>query len=302
MNRDSSTFRIGAIGVDSSHLPEFTKRVLALHESARARCLVTRLWTDGKHDLREEQAQQWLKSAVAMGVKPARSIDELLDDVDGVMVLAVNGNKHLEFALPGLKRGLPTYIDKPLTCSLDEARQLLTAARGGNARCFSASSLRFAAEVTDFPREQLGTLCAIDAFGPGELIASMPGLFFYGVHAIEMVDALWGPGVRRVRAVTTADRDLVDLAYHDGRCARLRMERAGAYEFGATIHGQKQVHQFRVDFSGVYNRMIERMTHFFEGGPAPVPLRDTIENIAVMEAGNRSMAADGEWIDVANEE
>ena len=293
-----STFRLGAIGIDSSHLPEFTKRIKALNESGQTRCRVTGLWTDGRHDLPAERAHQWQSMAEEMGVRTAASMDELLGAVDGVMVLAVNGNRHLELSLPALERGLPTYIDKPLTCDLKQARQILDVSRRRNARCYSASSLRFAAEVTDLPRAELGKLAAIDAFGPGEISAAMRGLFYYGVHTIEMVDAIWGPGVKRVSAITLPDRDLADLDYHDGRYARLRMDRKGCYDFGATVHGEKKVHQFKVNFAEVYDRLIQGMTRFFEGGPAPVPLRDLVENVAVMEAGNASMKREGVWVEV----
>jgi hypothetical protein len=40
------------------------------------------------------------------------------------------------------------------------------------------------------------------------------------------------------------------------------------------------------------------MVRFFEGGEPPAPLRDIVENVAVMEAGNRSIAQDGAWITV----
>ena len=293
-----SPFRLGAIGIDSSHLPEFTRRINALGDAGRTRCRVTSLWTDGRHDLPLERAMKWQADAEALGVRPAASIDELLGDVDGVMVLAVNGNRHFEFAMPALQRGLPTYVDKPLTCDLGQARQLLSIARERGARCYSGSSLRFASEVSDLPRGELGRLVAVDVFGPGQLSPAMEGLFYYGVHAIEMVDAIWGPGVRRVSAITTPDRDLLDLDYHDGRYARLRMERAGCYDFGATVHGEKKLHQFKVDFADVYNRLVNGMTRFFEGGDAPVRLRDSVENVAVMEAGNRSMKRDGAWVDV----
>ena len=140
MSRD--TLRIGAIGADSSHLPEFTKRIKALHEEGKTRCLVTHVYDPGQHDLAD--APKWLKTAQDMGVALAGSLDELIKSSDAVMVLAVNGNKHLQLALPGLRKGLPTYIDKPLTCNLAEAKQLLVEARRSNARCYSASSLRFA--------------------------------------------------------------------------------------------------------------------------------------------------------------
>ena len=288
--------RIGAIGIDSSHLPEFSRRMKELNAAKKTRCLVTHVFDPGGHDL--PKAAEWLAKTRDMGAQQVGSMDELLKSVDGVMVLSVNGNKHLPLSLPSLERGLPTYIDKPLTCNLSEAKQLLATARKTSARCYSASSLRFPAEVTEMDKAALGALKAIDAFGPGSIHALMEGLFFYGVHTIEMVDALWGPGVKRVSAVHLEDRDLLDLDYHDGRFARLRMERKGAYEFGATVHGEKGVKQFKVDFAPVYTRLMEGMARFFEGGAAPPPLRDLVENVAVMEAGNASMKRDGAWVEI----
>jgi predicted dehydrogenase len=299
----AAPLRIGAVGVDSSHLPEFTKRINALHSAGGTRCEVTAFFDPGGHDMPEGDVKKWREATLGMGVSEAASMEALLGQVDGVMVLAVSGHKHLALAKPSLARGLPTYVDKPLTCALAEAVQLLAAARAGKARCYSASSLRFAGEVEAVRgRADLGKLAAIDAFGPGELHPLMPGLLFYGVHTIEMVDAIWGPGVKRVSAVHSDDRDLLDLEYHDGRYARLRMERKGCYDFGATVHGEKGLASFKVDFADVYNRLVKGMTRFFEGGPAPAELRDIVENVAVMEAGNASMARDGAWVDVAKVE
>lgn len=291
--------RLGCIGTDSSHLIEFSRRINVLSDAGKSQARVTCFWSDGRHDMPVENVAEWERATEAVGARRASSLDELLANVYGVLVLAVNGNRHLELALPAIDRGLPTYIDKPLTCDLAQAKQLLAASRQSGARCYSASSLRFAREVTDLPREALGRIVAIDAAGPGELNDSMEGLFFYGVHTIEMVDALFGsPGVRRVRAVRGDARHLVDLEYHDGRAAHLRLERSGSYDFAATVHGEKALHQFKVDFTGVYDRLIEGMIRFFEGGAAPAPLRDIVENIAVMAAGNASIRSGGDWVDV----
>jgi len=292
--------QLGVIGVDSSHLPEFARRINTLHREGRAAVQVTQCWTDGRHDMPESDVEQWLMRARAEGVERAEDLDAMLEAVDGVLVLGVNGHKHLEQATPALERGLPTYIDKPLTCDLGQARQILERARKTDAPCYSASSLRFAPEVEAVraAADRLGELATIDAFGPGELNESMRGLFFYGVHTIEMVDAIWGPGVERVRAVGTEDRAVVEPAHPDGRFPRLRTERRGAYAFGATVHGTRAVEPFVVDFAPVYDRLIAGMVRFFEGGDPPAPLRDIVENIAVIEAAHRSMERDGQWTQV----
>jgi len=290
--------QIAAIGIDSSHLPEFSKRIRKLRADGKTRCRVTQMWTDGLHRMPEDEVRKWRMQAEAEGVVMAESMDAMLDAADGVMVLAVDGNRHLELAEEALKRSLPTYIDKPLTCNLPDAKKILELARKHHTPCYSASSLRFANEVRGLDQLSLGRLDAIDAYGPGELNPAMKGLFFYGIHTIEMVDALWGGGVARVRCDQMPDRDIVQLQYHDGRYAHLRMDRKAAYDFGATVHGSDAIHSFKVDFAQIYDRLIEGMTGFFEGGPPPATLDRLVEAIAVIETAHTSAETGGGWVDM----
>lgn len=320
--------RIGIIGIDSSHTPVFTNRVNTLNAEGKTSCKVTTFWDPGRHEWQhpngaEQSARdvaKWREDTIKDGAVQVKSMDELLDDVDGVMVLNISGHRHLELAEAALKQGMPVYVDKPLTCSLEQAKTLLKLTRDNKARCYSASSLRFITEIPKLDKEKLGDIVAIDAFGNGEVMAIMPDLWHYGCHCIEMVDAIFkwsaqGPGVKRVSAVKSATPfvkggkaqpgneamsgyHLLDMEYHDGRIVRCRMDRNGSWAFGATVHGTKNVQQFVVDFGPVYTRLVEGMVRFFEGGEAPVDLRDIVENVAVMEAGNRSIASGGEWVDV----
>lgn len=295
---DPPPLRLGAIGVDSSHLPEFSRRIKERHDAGQTPCRVAAFWTDGQHDMPADDVAKWGADTEALGAEKFDDLDAMLDAVDGVMVLTVNGHKHLEHATPALRRGLPTYVDKPLTCDTAEAKQLLALAKENNAKCYSASSLRFASELAAVKAADLGELKAIDAYGPGELHDLMAGVFFYGVHTIEMVDALWGPGVAAVSARHGEPRDLLQLRYADGRTACLRLEREGSYDFGATVHGSQGVHHFTVDFATVYDRLIDAMLRFFERGEAPVALEDIVENVAVMAAANRSIELDGAWVEL----
>jgi predicted dehydrogenase len=307
--------RIGIIGIDSSHTPVFSNRINTLHKEGKTKCQVTAFWDPGTHEWQhpsgpEQSAKdivKWREDTLKEGVKQVASIDDLLANVDGVMVLNISGHRHLELAVPSLAKGIPTYIDKPLTCSLDQAKALLAMSRLYKARAYSASSLRFITEIPKLDKEKLGNIIAIDAFGNGEVMDIMPGLWHYGCHSIEMVDAIFkwsgqGAGAKRVSAVATGNATsgyhLLDIEYHDGRLARIRCDRNGAWAFGATVHGTKGVQQFVVDFAPVYTRLVEGMVKFFEGGPAPVELRDIVENVAVMEAGNRSIAHHGEWVEI----
>lgn len=290
------TIQLGVIGADSSHLAEFTKRINRMNIEGRTPCRVARMWTDGKHDMPESEVEAWRRDAADQGVTTDQHLDAMLGAVDGVMVLTVNGNRHLAHASSALRRGLPTYIDKPLTCDLSEALAIRAMCQEHGTRCYSASSLRFADEVQHLDRAAIGELAVIDAFGPGELNPAMPRFFHYGVHTIEMIDAIWGPGVEAVRARISEPRDHIELRYIDGRYASLRLERVGSYDFGATVHGKNGVACFKVDFSEVYNRLVRGMVRFFEGGPAPTNLDAIVENVAVMEAAHQSIEQDGGWV------
>ena len=291
--------RLGVIGTDTSHLPTFAERMNALRDVGRTRCRIAHSWTDGQHVMPMHHVEMWNDKARSLGVEPADRLDAMLDQVDGVLVLSVDGNRHLEHARPALERGLPTYIDKPLACSLADARAIQRLADTHDARCYSASSLRFITEIDKIDRDALGPIVAVDAVGPGELNDTMEGLFFYGVHAVELVDQILGRGVKRVSAVHLPDRDLVRLEYRDGRFASIRLDRKASYTFGATVHGEKDLASFTVDFEPVYGRLVAGMCRFFEGGEAPVPLDNLVENVAVMQAGNASMKRDGAWVELS---
>ncbi len=295
MTNSANPVRLGVVGVDSSHLPAFTSRLHALTDAGEGRCRVTTMFDPGEHFLPEKDVEGWKTEARQMGVADAKSMDALLDQVDGVLVLSVNGHEHLAHATPALRRGLPTYIDKPLTCSPAEADRLAGIVRETGARCYSASSLRFAKELEDVAKLP-GEVVAVDVVGPGELNDAMAGLYFYGVHSVELADAILGPGVEAVRASSTPDRDLADLRYADGRLARIRLERRGGYAFGATVHTTQTLHSFVVDFEPVYARLIAGMSRFFEGAEPPVSLDRIVENIKTMAAGNQSLTTNGDWV------
>ncbi len=307
--------KLGCIGIDSSHTPVFTNRINAMHKEGKSKCQVVAFWDPGRHEWQHldgpaqsaKDIATWREDTIREGARQVDSLEDLLKSVDGVLVLNINGHRHLELAIGPIARGMPTYIDKPLTCSLDQARSLLAMTRQYHARCYSASSLRFITEIPRLDNEKLGEVVAVDAFGNGEVLDMMPGLWHYGCHAIEMVDAIFkwsgqGPGVKRVSAVASGNASsgyhLLDMEYHDGRLARIRCDRNGAWAFGATVHGKKGVQQFVVDFAPVYTHLVEGMVRFFEGGAAPVDLRDIVENVAVMQAGNASIERGGEWIEI----
>src|SRR5437588_440800 len=64
---------------------------------------------------------------------------------------------------------------------------------------FSSSSLRYAPEVVAYLADpEHGKLLGCVTYGPASEHARNPGLFHYGIHAVEMIYTLMGPGCVRM--------------------------------------------------------------------------------------------------------
>jgi len=78
-----------------------------------------------------------LKNAIDVGkqfnIKRYEQIDELLDEVDVVDIVTPT-ILHYECAIKALKKGKHVFIEKPLTTSLDEARDLIKIAQEANVK------------------------------------------------------------------------------------------------------------------------------------------------------------------------
>src|SRR5262249_54090969 len=72
------------------------------------------------------------------------SFEEVSDDVDLVFIADCNGDgsDHLKLATPGLKKGVPTFVDKPLANSLADAKKIQALARKHRAPVMSLSILQ----------------------------------------------------------------------------------------------------------------------------------------------------------------
>jgi predicted dehydrogenase len=161
------------------------------------------------------------------GVKVARKLEEMVENVDAVWMgdASGRGEDHFDLVAPGLEKGLPTFCDKPIGGTVAGTRKILELARKHNAPLMSSSLFRH-----EFGMEQ--ALRLRDKKDQGELqyvIASMAGgyaaesWFVYGQHPTWTVMTLCGPGVEAVSLhaqkftahglVTYADRMPAEIWY-----------------------------------------------------------------------------------------
>jgi len=187
-----------------------------------------------------------------------------------------------------LEAGIPCFVDKPFTCSLSQAKSLAELAMKNNVPLFSASSLRYSLEVQDMQArfDEYGAVTGADVYTPCELHPGNPGLYHYGMHGVENLYSIMGPGCRSIVNVVREGSEVVVGLWSDGRVGSVRGVRAGSYGFGFTAFCEKGIVSRSIDFKFLYGELLKRVIEMFETGKAPLDISETIEIIGFIEKAN----------------
>jgi predicted dehydrogenase len=289
---DTADLRVGLVGVNTSHATAFARLLnrVGVVEGAR----VTWVW-GGELRSGQPDASTLARSFDIPHV--ASEPTEMLAESDLVLVVDDTGQgaNHVPLARPFVAAGVPTFVDKPMAIDLVEAKGLFELAAEKGTPVTSSSSLRFAAEL-DAERariEALGPLSSVVSVGPGEW-------YYYGVHAVEQLYAVTGPGVEWVQRFTWPDRDLAVLSYADGGpTAVVQTLRDAAYAFHLTAYGKNGLHAVHIkDFDAFYTGQVASAVRMARTGQPPVPPAETLELLAVLQAGVRSAETGGARVSV----
>ena len=280
---------IGIIGLDTSHVIAFTglfNDPKAAGELATMRVVAG---YPGGTDIpaSADRVGGFTDRLGEMGVEIVDSIESLLRRVDVVLLESVDGRVHLEQARLVIEAGKPVFIDKPLAGSLVDVIAIDDLAKKHDVPWFSSSSLRFG---VDLP-EDIGEVRGCAAWGPCALEPSHPDLFWYGIHGVESLFTVMGPGCERVTRVRTTGTELVTGVWEDGRVGTFRGIRDGKSGYGAMVFGAKGIAS-RGDYTG-YGPLVAEIARFFRTGEPPVPNAVTLEIYAFMEAADESKRQGG---------
>ena len=298
--------RIGLIGLDTSHVIQFTSILNdPAHPAHVPGARVVAAFKGGSPDVEASATRIERFTAEVTGkwgVELVDSIEALCGKVDAVMLTSVDGRQHLGQVRPVFAARKRVFIDKPLAGSLRDAQEIARLSRESKTPFFSASSLRFQPELHALRASpDLGEVLGASTHGPSPIHTYVPDLFWYGIHAVEMLYTLMGPGVETVTRVHTADTDVVVGRWKDGRVGTMRGHRAGPQTYGAVAYGRKSILSFGAPAPGTaaaplspgYPALLKAALAFFETGVPPVAPDETVEIMAFMEAADRSKARQG---------
>ncbi|HWL52024.1 MAG TPA: Gfo/Idh/MocA family oxidoreductase [Chthoniobacteraceae bacterium] len=233
---------------------------------------VTHIWTD--------------HPAEAHDVARAARIDHVVEcpeavigKVDGVIISTDDGTDHTRRARPFVEAGLPVFIDKPLATTRGECLTFARWHREG-ARLLSSSGLRYSPDWQPL------------AGRDWRWITSTTGKTWerYGIHALEPVFKLLGPGFET--AFTTGDdaSTLVNLTHQSGAKATIAVLPDLPASAGV-LHAYGREEQVSLKMSDTYSAFRGQMVAVVEWmrtGRDPYPFEETLELMAILIAGIES--------------
>jgi hypothetical protein len=294
----AADLRLGLIGLDTSHVTAFTDILndpAAKQHVAGAR--VVAAFKGGSSDIpsSRDRVEGYTKTLVEKhGVRIYDSIEAMCRDVDAVLLESVDGRPHLEQARPVIAAGKPLYIDKPMAGSLKDGIEIFRLARQAKVPVFTASSLRFAKDTLAVRAGAIGTVTNAVTSSPAELEPHHPDLFWYGIHGVESLFTVMGPGCEAVRRGTNATGGIeVKGRWKDGRTGTFS-EGKGYTGTAWGTQGSRAVGAY-----DGYAPLVAEIVKFLQTAVAPVAPAETLEILAFMEAADESKRRGGAEVTLA---
>jgi len=115
-----------------------------------------------------------------------------------------------------------------------------------------------------------------------------PGLYHYGIHAVEVLYTLMGPGCQRVTCTHEKDVDVVTGQWKDGRVATVRGIRSGRADYGCLAFTEHGVHPVPISTATIYRELLKKIVELFEKKKSPLDNAVTVEIVAFIEAALKS--------------
>ena len=246
---------------------------------------VTHVWTDNPADAVDV-------AKVALIPNVAERAEDVIGKVDAVLVATDKGFEHVERARPFIEAGIPVFIDKPMVDNRQDLATFVKWVDEGKA-ILSSSAMRYAKEYVPYHRatHAIGKLRHVSATMAKSWEA-------YGIHALESVYPITGPGYVSVQNIGDKDSNVVHLRHRDGIDVIIQTTKDMFGGFGmVTLGGTSGWLQLR--FSDTYHAFktqLEGYVSYLRTGIRPVPWEETRELMQLLIGGIESREQGGRKI------
>jgi len=243
---------------------------------------VTHIWTDDPSDARQVARMAGIPHIVSRAA-------DVIGKVDAVIIATDDGDDHVHRCEEFVAAGLPIFVDKPLATNLADLAKFIAWRKQG-AVIVSSSGFRFAAEVAPLRGQPWRWITA----------TTCKNWKRYGIHALEPVFTVTGPGFTTVTARRQSAALLsVELEHRDGtRVSISIIEKGFGSAFVLHAYGDQAHHavEIRDSYTAFRGQLLSFLGFAAGQAPEPQPFSETVEIMAVLIAAQRSVDQGGQPI------
>ena len=284
--------KIGMVGAENSHTAAIAK-VLNVDKriaGVRATCVWGETRTYARQAAEKGELPQIVKD-------PA----DMVGQIDAAVVEHRHGKLHLPAARALLEAKIPLFIDKPFCYRLAEGKRFLERAGKLRVPVCSFSTLPKQAAYKDLKKQvgKLGEINAVVSSGPCDIKSKWGGIFFYGIHQVDMILRLAGYDVTHVQVNRgKAQNHTATLFYGNGCTATMNLIGSGAAFHVSALCEKGRVDQAIPMDASPYLTGIREFVRMFRTGKTAETPETMLGPVAVLEALEKSVNRKGTRVKV----
>lgn len=277
--------KFGVIGTENSHVNQACRR-FNLEKSIKGG--IVKALYPGEGDILEHARQVQKEGKVSLLVdKP----EDMFGKIDVVIIMNRHAKYHCKYAKLFLKNRIPTFIDKPFSCNLEEAKEVIELSHKTDTWLSSSSTVWKTSSFQNFfkqVREELGLIHSGMVGGPFDFESEFGGVFFYGIHTVEMLLNGFGYDVKTVSAKRYGKNCWVTTTLESGKIVALHLIGEGGGNFQVLVHGEKGSRYLQVDMSDAYDMGFKTLIETIKTNTRPLTDEQLFMPIKVLLAIDES--------------
>ena len=282
---------IGIVGAENSHTVAIAKTINI--DQLVSGFSVTHVWGETPDDAKDAQERGLIPNIV-------EDPEDMIGQVDAAIVDHRHPKYHLPAVRPLLEAKIPLFVDKPFCYRLDEGKDFLARARELDVPVCSFSVLPKQTSFAQLQEDvrELGRIISVVSTGPCDIDSEYGGVFFYGIHQVDMVVRLLDQDITHVQLNRGEQNHTATLYSASGAISTMNLVGEGRVGFHVSVIGEKGRTDRVIGYDeNTYLTGVLDFCRMFSTGETDETDGSILTPVAVLEALEKSQES-GEKVEV----
>lgn len=280
-------YKIAILGCENSHANSFLNIINTQNKYPELE--VIGVYSD------DVEASEKLREK--FGVPVLSSYDEAVGRVDAVIITARHGDNHLKYAKPYIPSGIPMFVDKPITCSEEDALELVRLAKANGVKLCGGSICGVLPEVVELGRKvranELREVSCGHVSAPFEPVNNYGNFYFYTEHLIDMMTTVFGYNIGEIFA-DIRENDASAVVRYENYNVTCSYTTRVPHPYGISVYANASVENIVPQIpTSSYELETEELLKLLHGGEMEKSYEEFIFPVFVINAMLRSSEKQG---------